>query len=176
MTKQTNNVGQIVELKIGDIPVTINKRGEFTATVGGKFLIRPSLAALKKEVNRIAEGSIEPFVAFKESRYSRSDKLDKITVVMVSKTSSRMQYECVEPLCFITDTGEEIRSIIPDSTEAHTAWQSYVDYRNEKHRIENEMDEKLSHLYDAIPRLKAQDLKRQEPVSSTTKVVVPVTD
>lgn len=119
--------------------ISLNNKGEFTATCNGLVLNAPSLPAIKKQIDKVA-----PFTAFEAFTIDRNDEIRKHTVVGIRKNRGYEGYS------WVTADGHS-PSTVYQATPENMARAKKLTLAKEKHeKIRRQHDALESKLLDAI--------------------------
>lgn len=143
------------------VEITITPGGAFTAVVGGKTIMAPSLPAMRKKLDKAAE--FESFSAFVHT-YGGQIKRFRVTGVRNNPRKDHWN-----PLLFVCDDGENRSRVYPDTPENVAAHEAYETARKaheaEWARLDNQLREIKAKLVERKPALKTETVKAPEAQS-----------
>lgn len=130
--------------------ITLSERGDFTATVSGKFVRASSLDAMKKRIDKAAEETFEPFYALRDrSHRDGKDAPDLVRIKIVRKEKpGRSRWDKGG---FVDEAGQvyQSRSLLPDTQDARSAHAAHKEAR----RLEDEAEKARREKYDTLEAL-----------------------
>ena len=140
--------------------------GEFYATIEGKEVVKPSLAAIKK----VIDGGVKDKTAYNPPMtgliwhprgYDQTPLSERpvdnfrVNIVRVAKGSNSRRWH--KTINFYDDKGHEFERVIADTPEAFAALKAYWKRYEEVQRLKSELDEEVRKLAEAIPQIAARD-------------------
>lgn len=143
--------------------------GEFAATIDGKVVTKPSLAAIKKVIDdgNKDRGAYSPPMSallWHHVNYrSRDEKPFSQTpieefrtkVVRIAKSRGRSSWNSYYE--FETADGKSYRVLIQDTPEAFAALMAYYEHEEYAIRVRAELEAESNRLRQAVPTIKADE-------------------
>jgi hypothetical protein len=149
--------------KHNGVQIFITEGGQFVAEVNGERMTRPSVAAIKKLIEKKA--TFEPFAAIDEARVHGHADVTKgtiktLTIVGAKKNPRGSSWA---NNLWIDDKGQTHSTVIPDTPENRAAMQAVIDKRFEIAKIEAKLAEELRALESKLVRRNLDsEIKRAE--------------
>lgn len=164
MNQLNREITMATKFKHGGIDIEFNTvRGDFSATVNGKNVRKPSLDAMKKHIDNTAKSTFAPFTALaRKDDYGATPVNDKdfnvYEVIGIEKCRGR--YKSNNHQFLLGPRGSRTRErVMVDSPENRKAVKAHDDYREETARIRNEREDRERELARAIKYHVADDYK-----------------
>lgn len=149
------------------VEISLNALGNFTAVVGGKSVVKPSLNAMKNCIDKAGRQKFTPFKAFNALDY-RGDKITRFNVVNVEHTARRRHGSLYK---FVTDQGKDPvndpykpTSVYPDTAENVKAFMRLQAWKRGTERINLER-----YITEMKLRAKVRCIKADEHFASLSK-------
>lgn len=121
------------------IPITIKDNGEFMAKIGGKEIVAPSIAALKKKLDRV-----DPFEPFEGFCLDWRDEIEKFTVTGVSKNHRHNSYH------WVTSRGAQHSHVYAATKENIAIAKQYIAAKEKHEKIRKEHGRIEEQLKDSL--------------------------
>lgn len=131
------------------VQIFLTPAGSFSADVNGKSENRPSVAAIKKLIEKKA--TFEPFVVIDEDR-GYSDSKGKIRERTITGAKKNNRSRSWSANVWLDNTGHEHTTVFPDTPDNRAALQAVIDKRFEIAGIEKKLAEELSALERKLVR------------------------
>lgn len=141
------------------IKIILLSSGAFSATVAGRHVIKPSLAAMKAHITAAHKTTFEPFTALREPNYRDRKKSDliKVNVVGIEIADRATKYRAARHR-FVTDKIDDYsRELMVDSKENVVAFKTAKDYEIESDKIATARRDRLDQLRAQIKLVRADD-------------------
>jgi hypothetical protein len=145
------------------VQIFITPAGSFSATINGEAQNRPSVAALKKLIEKKA--TFAPFAIIDEERsYGSADKHPgKIKERTITGAKKNARSRSWANNVWLDSTGHEHSTVYPDTPENRAAMQAVIDKRFEIAQIDAKLAEELRALEVKLVRRNLDsELKRAE--------------
>jgi hypothetical protein len=154
--------------KHNGVQIFITEGGQFVAEVNGERMTRPSVAAIKKLIEKKA--TFEPFAAIDEARgYGHADvtkgTIKTLTIVGAKKNPRGSSWA---NNLWIDDKGQTHSTVIPDTPENRAAMQALIDKRYEFALVDKAQEAELRKLECKIAK---RNLDKELTAAETAKVL-----
>ncbi len=143
------------------VQIELTNVGTFAAFVGGKRIVKTSLAAIKKAIDVAGKTAFKPFTLLTAIGRAKGIQIKKTGYYRIKaigiEANGRRNYRMKKVFLLESDTGRvttEYADAYKDCPEAVKAIEALAAHKEKARRINDELEKTGDHLEDAIAKFK----------------------